>query len=64
MRTVFDNETNPKKFFSLFNNLHGIIMIEGYKKVAETIYKFTIGSKLNAGGGLAKSVHASRKVKY
>ena len=63
MRTVFDNETNPKKFFP-FQQFAWHYNIEGYKKVAETIYKFTIGSKLNAGGGLAKSVYASRKVKY
>ncbi len=42
MKKVFDNETNPKTFFP-FEQFAWHYNIEGYKKVAETIYKFTKG---------------------
>ena len=38
-KEVFEKEKNPKKFFPF--ELSGHYNIEGYKKVAETIYKFT-----------------------
>ena len=40
MRKVFDNEANPKVFFP-FQHFAWHYNEEGYKKVAETIYKFT-----------------------
>ena len=38
-KEVFEKEQNPLKFFPF--ELAGHYNIEGYKKVAETIYKFT-----------------------
>tara|TARA_B100000029_G_scaffold420228_1_gene426016 strand:+ start:552 stop:1739 length:1188 start_codon:yes stop_codon:yes gene_type:complete len=42
MKKVFDSETNPKAFFP-FEQFAWHYNIEGYKKVAETIYKLTDG---------------------
>ena len=42
MRKVFDNEINPKNLFP-FQQFAWHYNVEGYKKVAETIYKFTKG---------------------
>ena len=36
---VFEKEENPLKLFPF--ELYGHYNVEGYKKVAETIYKFT-----------------------
>ena len=38
-KEVFEKEQNPLKFFPF--ELAGHYNIEGYKKIAETIYKFT-----------------------
>ena len=38
-KEVFEKEKNPKKYFPF--ELSGHYNVEGYKKVAETIYKFT-----------------------